>query len=211
MFANSKAVTRIGAILIIVGIGGLSCIQILKGQSGSVPPSHILNLPVDVGASFTPSGFMGDGERNPENVRLKTVIGEKPRAGDANNTCIKVEYQPGSQGWAGIYWLNPADNWGTKPGYSIKGNAQRVTFWAAGAKGGEIVEFKAGGIESTNKFTDSFVASTGSIALTNSWKRYEFSLQGKNLTSILGGFAWVATGNSNPQGLVFYLDDIRYE
>src|SRR6266404_2661022 len=55
-------------------------------------------------------------------------------------------------------------------------SASKVIFWAAGQKGGEIVEFKAGGV--TGKTCqDSFEASTGQIALTKEWKRYEIPLR----------------------------------
>jgi hypothetical protein len=170
-----------------------------------------LTLPVDVATSFVASGYMGDGERSRENVRVSVVVGEKPRLGDSDNTCTKIEYQPGPSGWAGVYWLSPADNWGNKPGYTIVGRAERITFWAAGARGNEIVEFKAGGIFANKRYNDSFEVSTGPIHLSTDWKEYEISLRGKNLSTVLGGFAWVATGDSNPRGLVFYLDQVRYE
>jgi hypothetical protein len=170
-----------------------------------------LNLPVNIAAAFVPSGYMGDGERSRENVRVSEVVGEKPRPGDSDNTITKVEYQPGPQGWAGVYWLSPADNWGEKPGYTIIGKPDKITFWAAGARGNEIVEFKAGGVWAAKRYSNSFEVSTGPIHLTTDWKQYRIDLKAKNLSSVLGGFAWVATGDSNPHGLIFYLDEIRYE
>ena len=74
-----------------------------------------------------------------------TPTAEKARAGDMNGQVMKVHYQPGAVGWAGVYWLSPANNWGDKPPKQMRG-ASKVTFWAAGQKGGEIVEFKAGGV-----------------------------------------------------------------
>jgi hypothetical protein len=108
-----------------------------------------------------------------------------------------------------VYWLSPADNWGKLPGRSIRG-ATRLTFWAAGSKGGEIVEFKAGGIRGQGH-DDSFEAGTGSVPLTREWQKFVIDLKGSKLTSVIGGFAWVATSTANPNGLTFYLDNIRYE
>ena len=90
--------------------------------------------------------------------------------------------------------------------------AKNITFWARGEKGGEIVEFKAGGIRDSKKiYRDSFEFSTNNIILSDNWKRYEIDLARQDLSHVIGAFAWVATKDANPQGLVFYLDDIRYE
>jgi hypothetical protein len=167
-----------------------------------------LVAPVDVGELYVPSGFMGDGEAGGK-VQVRRVAGEKPRAGSADGLCVKVSYLPGSKGWAGVYWQHPADNWGDAPGLTIVG-ATRITFWAAGAKGGEIVEFKAGGING-KRYQDSFEVSSGSLALSSDWKQYRIDLRRAKLSNVVGGFAWDATAADNPNGLTFYLDRIRYE
>ena len=43
------------------------------------------------------------------------------------------------------------------------------------------------------------------------WKQYVINLEGKDLSSISGGFAWATNLDVNPDGATFYLDDIRYE
>jgi hypothetical protein len=160
-----------------------------------------------VSEAYVASGYMGDGEAG-KLVQMKNVTGEMPRSG-GTGMCIKVAYQPGAKGFAGVYWLSPANNWGDKPGNRIQG-ASKITFWAVGAKGGEIVEFKAGGV-SDKQYRDSFEKSLGSVALTKQWKQYAIPLAGQKLASVLGGFAWVAKATDNPDGLTFYLDAIRYE
>jgi hypothetical protein len=166
------------------------------------------SAPFDVNGLYVPSGYMGDGAQG-GNVQVRPVTGEKPRPGAKDSLSYKVTYQPGNQGWAGVYWLSPADNWGDKPGRSIRG-ATWITFYAAGALGGEVVEFKAGGV-SGKKYQDSFELGLGSQALTKEWKQYSIPLRGANLSNVIGGFAWVATAASNPKGLTSYLSDIRYE
>jgi hypothetical protein len=155
---------------------------------------------------FIPSGWMGDyGD-----IKFDAGSTEDPYMGE---TCIKIEYSAkASQGarWAGIYWQNPANNWGDKPGGFDLSNATKLTFWAKGAKGGErIEEFKVGGI--FGEYADSDVAGIGPVILTKEWKKYTIDLKGKDFSSIIGGFCWVTNADVNPEGATFYLDEIRYE
>jgi hypothetical protein len=134
---------------------------------------------------------------------------DKPHSG---KTCIRIEYsakRSQGAGWAGIYWQNPPNNWGTiKGGYNLTGT-KKLTFWARGEKGGEISEFKMGGI--TGEYPDSASASAGVIELIENWKMYTMDLTNLDLSYISGGFCWVASYYDNPNGCVIFLDDIRYE
>ena len=155
---------------------------------------------------FVPSGWMGDyGD-----IKIDDASKEKPHSAP---TCFKITYNGhAAQGanWAGIFWQTPANNWGEKPGGFDLTRYKKLTFWARGAKGGEkIAEFKVGGI--TGEHGDSDSASIGPIALTSQWKKYTIGLADKNLSHIVGGFAWSASRDDNPNGFVIYLDDIRFE
>ena len=128
-------------------------------------------------------------------------------------TCLKVTYSAkGAQGagWMGIYWQNPANNWGTQMGgYDLKGY-KKLTFWARGDKGGEVIsEFKIGGI--SGNYPDSDATSMGPVTLTTDWKKYEIDLKGMDLSYISGGFMFSASSSNNPEGFVVYLDDVKYE
>ena len=155
---------------------------------------------------YIPSGYMGDyGD-----IKIDAAWKENPHSG---TTCMKVTYsgeQKQGAGWAGVYWQNPANNWGTQPGgFDLKG-AKKLVFWAKGDKGGEkIAEFKIGGI--TGEYADSDSVGLTEVALTKDWKEYTIDLAGKDLSSISGGFCWVANAASNPNGFTIYLDDIYYE
>lgn len=175
-------------------------------------PQHVLTLtaPLTVDKFYTVSGWMGDGERGRRYVAVVPTTGKHARPDDTDSFYTKVSYQAGSTGWAGVYWQAPPDNWGDVPGNRITG-ASRITFWAAGEMGGEIVEFKAGGIDAGKRHMDSFQVGLGNVVLTGDWKKYEISLLGQDLSSVIGAFAWVATRDANPNGLTFYLDAIRYE
>ena len=152
------------------------------------------------------TGWMGDSG----DLKMDESSAETPHGG---STCIKNSYTNKASGgarWVGVYWQNPPNNWGTRPGgYDLTG-AKQLTFWARGEKGGErIEEFKVGGV--TGEHPDSDIAGIGPVVLTMEWKQYTVSLEGKDLSSISGGFAWSTNLDAVPDGCVFYLDDIQYE
>ena len=158
------------------------------------------------GNHFAASGWMGDYS----DLNFTDASKDNPYSGD---TCIKISYRANaSQGarWTGMYWQNPPNNWGEKKGgYDLTGS-KKVTFWARGEKGQERIEtIKIGGI--TGTYSDSDIAIAGPIILTQEWQQYEINLEGKDLSSISGGFCWATNLDVNPDGCAFYLDDIIYE
>ena len=158
---------------------------------------------------FVPSGYMPDGLC----LKQSDVWQENCQQG---KTCIKATYDiPCSvkgRGWAGVYWLNPADNWGDrKGGFNLTG-AKRLVFWARGEKGGETVaEFKVGGVGISREYPDSDTVGIGPVILSKEWKQYSIDLRGRDLSYISGGFAWVANTENNAESCTFFLDDIHYE
>jgi hypothetical protein len=170
---------------------------------------------IDVDQYFVPSGFMC----NTSDIQLNTRCNVAPFSG---TTCTKIVYsartnnQCQNDGWigAGIYWFCVGCNWGqTKPD-PVKYNfscAKSLIFMAKGESGGEIAEFKVGGV--TGKYNDSVnpALSTGVITLTNEWKEYRIDFNsGDNLTSMISGFCWVTNRDWNPNGCIIYLDDIKF-
>ena len=152
--------SQIRGVMLAICLAGL-----LEARAQNCPASATLSAPFDVSTLYTASGYMGDGKAQDVYVRMEPVSGEKLRPGARGSVPYKVTYrQGGSYRWAGVLWQFPPDNWGDKPGQAIRG-ASKITFWAAGEKGGEIVEFKAGG-NFDGKCKDSFVAGTGNVALT---------------------------------------------
>jgi hypothetical protein len=166
---------------------------------------------VDIQNLFTPSGWMGDGEYGRKYIDFSAADRTNPHL---RPDSIRVTYTFGPKRWGGLYWQNQPDNWGEKAGfdYSNKG-LSKVTFWARGALGGEVVEFKVGGIDDPKKkYRDSFVATTGRVTLTTKWTLYSVDISNSNLTSVIGGFCWVASADYNSdRKLTFYLDDIIAE
>jgi len=155
---------------------------------------------------FIPSGYMGDYS----DIKYDGASKEDPYLGD---TCIKLVYSnKTSQNarWAGMFWLNPANNWGSIDGGYDLAKATKLTFWARGEKGGErIEEFKIGGI--MGEFSDSDSVVLGPVILNKEWTQYTIDLKGKDMSYIIGGFCWASNIDVNPDGATFYLDEIKYE
>ena len=150
--------------------------------------------------------------------------GQNPHSG---KTCIQVVYSGiATQGnrWAGVYWQQPKDNWGTASpvhspiptGYDLN-HYSKLSFWVRGELGSEQIQFLMGGIGGigsmiTAPYPDSLqpAVKTPVITLATDWQLQTISLKGDNLTYIIGGFGWVANNRDNPKGATFYLDDIVY-
>ena len=112
-------------------------------------------------------------------------------------------------GWSGIFWQNPANNWGQmKGGYNLTG-AKSLKFWARGEKGGELITFNCGGMTG-GKYYDTALATIGLVQLTTNWKQYGIDLRNEDLSYICGGFSVTFAMAQNPKGAVFYLDNICY-
>jgi len=173
--------------------------------------AQAITAPFSVGDYFVPAGWMGDGSRGAMMIRIDENYTRKPRPGDDDAKCTRFSWEPRTSTWAGLYWQSPAGNWGVQPGRSVVG-ATKVTFWAAGENGHEVVEFKVGGLRTlTLPYKDSFAATRGLVRLSPGWRQYEISIKGQNLTSVIGAFAWVAQKANNAGTVTFYLDGIQYE
>ena len=155
---------------------------------------------------FIPSGWMGD----TGDIKMNDQSAVSPQTG---STCLEFTYsakKAQNQGWAGVYWQNPANNWGTKKGGFDLTGMTKLTFWARGAKGGEVIQkVMVGGIKGT--YPDSVNVEMGPVELTDTWKQYTVNLAGKDLTYVSGGFGWATNADLNPDGAVFYLDGIKFE
>lgn len=157
---------------------------------------------------FVHSNYLGDTGDISLNVHSANNPHSEPE-------CIEILYSAANSrgaGWAGINWVYPENNYGRMPGWiDVFTGAKRLTFWARGMNGGEVAEFKMGGI--AGRYSDSVrpAISTGDITLSKEWQQYTIDLSGKNLSQVIGGFYWVTNTVSNPRGCTIYLDDIRYE
>jgi hypothetical protein len=174
----------------------------------AVPKARAATLPLVVydeadraRPPYVPTGWMG----NLKGLRVDAACAEMPHSG---KTCLRAEYRD-AQGWAGVVWQSPANNWGDRPGGWKLTGAKKLTFWARGAKGGEVVTFQFGLIGKDKKFPDTGRGKLERVKLTTEWRQYSIALDGQDLSRIQTGFAFVVSGQGQP--VVFYLDDIKYE
>ncbi|MCX5698177.1 MAG: hypothetical protein NTX01_00540, partial [Candidatus Omnitrophica bacterium] len=75
---------------------------------------------------YIPSGWMGDyGD-----IKMNDLSADNPHGGTTNIQFVYSAKKSQSLGWAGVYWQNPANNWGNKKGgFDLTGMA-KLTFWA---------------------------------------------------------------------------------
>ena len=185
----------------------------MNRKPGNLPSTRLLCLPAYIycdGESdenrFFPTCYMGD----VNDLHIDEYCTDLPHAG---NDCLYIKYTPqGKGGWAGLYWIGPYMNhWGEYPGYNVQG-AKKLIFWARGEKGGEIVQFRIGGLVTAGKpFHDSFgsLPQKGATRrLTSNWTQYDIDLTNVNTSSLLSGFCVIINKASNLSGCTFYIDDI---
>jgi hypothetical protein len=178
---------------------------------------------------YVPSGWMGDygdlkmnqgwvkGGAKDAGAKAPAKSGDAAggAAAPAEDTCIQVKYtaeRKQGNGWAGIYWQHPANNWGDKRGGFDLSAYSKMSFMAKGEQGGEVLDkFFIGGITGQTEEGDSDEASISPVTLTKDWKKYEVSLKGLDMSHIIGGFGFAANADANPNGFTMYLDDIKLE
>ena len=171
-----------------------------------------------LGNHFVPSGYIGDiGD-----IHINQVYTENPHsgsnaieivyaaAGAAPNNC---DFSPPCK-WSGVYWLEPAKNWGLDSIFEGKGfdlsEYSRLKLWARADRSCTI-KFLVGGID--KPYGDSLKFPKEKVVeLTQQWQEVEVDLAGADLSYIIGGFAWIADWNMVlNESCTFYLDDIRFE
>lgn len=194
-----------------MGFAGLTRILFATATLVAHSTSSLSQTVINVQDTFTPSGWMGDGEHGDKYVQFSEVEKIEPHTPP---TSIGITYTFGPNKWAGICWQNEADNWGDKPGVNYaKKNITKLSFWAKGGAGSEVVEFRTGGIDNRQKrYRDSYVATTGRVTLGTAWKEFVVDLSKKDLSSVIAGFCWVANKNTNAGATIrFQIDDIKME
>lgn len=156
-------------------------------------------LPTWVDGPFAPSGWMGDATEG--GLVMEAC---DPRPGFCGGPCRRFVYDRKSQGWAGVVWHHPDQNWkGRKPGVRFVTRPSAVTFTAWGDRGGEYVTFASG-----NRGVDGFEVSD-QIALTTEPTLYRLELAGADIRDVAYGFSW--TVGADPTGrLAFQVADVSF-
>jgi hypothetical protein len=143
----------------------------------------------------------------------KRIHWEKTQPMDAHSPpdAWKVEFEK-SGGFAGICWKNKAGNEGEAPGDDLsKGGYRRLSFWAKGAVGGEVAEFRAGGLGNVKtRHQETFDVTAGKIRLTPNWQEYGIYVNDVDLSSVMTPFCALFHREDNAEHTTVYLDDIQY-
>jgi hypothetical protein len=206
------------------GTMALLTVTAYNDQGESPQTSLVINgtalerVSIRLDALAIPAGWMS-GSVDPEHYIGLT---SSPGGGHAGADCSQVTYNPGGV-WGGIYWWPlTCGETGTEEAWDKVQNGtcgidvlkvgnlsavSRLTFWARGDQGGEVIEFEIGGVD----VLPMPGRSLGKVTLESTWKQYEIDLEDMDLTNAIGLFCWIATDVDNPQGAVFYLDDIQFE
>jgi hypothetical protein len=115
------------------------CIQVIDADAARPAPQKLPLILFSDGIKQPPyiwSGWMGD-------ITGITVDPKCPTNPHTGKICMKCQHK-GSDTFAGIAWQSPPNDWGDQPGgLNLKG-ATKLTFWARGEDGGEVVVFKLG-------------------------------------------------------------------
>ena len=202
--------------------GGLATVSVTASNSCGAAPSvtliiHIANVIVSLEKIGIPAGWMTSGSKDPAGFVAVQMIS----SGCESDHCYQFTYTPGNV-YGGILWWPPScGDTGTAAAWvKAKSGAcaiqvfaqpgvtpQKLTFWARGEKGGEMIEFKVGAIN----IAPSPAESTGVVTLQQGWTQYEIPLMGMALDNATALFTWVAADIGNKEPAVFYLDSMQYE
>jgi exo-beta-1,3-glucanase (GH17 family) len=167
---------------------------------------------------FTPSGFM-DAATEPANISLTECWLQNPHSG---STSIRIEYHHDSAFYGGgVYWVDPAESWGDRPGGIDLTGVTRLTFWARSDTPGVPVRFLVGGVgykawdgaslcsQPTGSYPDSVCPKIEQVfTLGSDWQQYVINLFfiPRDYRRTVGGFGFYAS-----QNVILYLDDIVYQ
>ncbi|MCH2182682.1 MAG: hypothetical protein MK108_11815 [Mariniblastus sp.] len=154
----------------------------------------------DQPGAYVPSGWMGDTSA----IRLDPQATVQPKMGE---TCLQCEFNQ-VNGWGGVVWQNPENDWGDKIGGLDLTGAKKLKFWVRGDQGGELVKFGFGLIGRDQNYYDTAKQEI-EIRLDQEWQPIEIDLSEKELQRIKTGFYWVAAGQGEP--IKFYIDRVVFE
>ncbi|MBL90567.1 MAG: hypothetical protein CMH56_01975 [Myxococcales bacterium] len=170
-------------------------------DGGTTPPTgNVTSLPFYADVYFAVSGYMGDAEV-PGNL-----IDTPCETDNGHQYCHRFDVEPGLEGWTGVWWQNPANNWGDVAGQGlrIEPGAQRVTFKAWSITGGEAVEFFSG------YASDGFSAAPPPITLSTEPATYEVDIHCYEYDRVAGGFGWSLSTEEMSSGTQIFISDVKW-
>ena len=128
---------------------------------------------------FVPTGWMGDVGA----LALASCTSPDP---DCGGRCHRLEWTAIGEGWFGVLWQHPPNNWGGSPGLAVAPGADRVRF-KAWSDTGMHVTFRVGG-SSADGFERAISVNLDAVP-----REFEIELAGVAYDDVATGFGIVAT------------------
>jgi hypothetical protein len=163
-------------------------------------------LPMTVKNWFTASSYMGDGA-GPQALYPSPPPPCLNRAhSEAVGNCHRFEYRPGAEGRTGVFWQQPADNWGDAGELAIiiPVGAQSIQFCAWSDTPDTVVKFMAGLRTSIDGFTTKIV----NISLSTEPTEYTLDPGNASYSDVVAAFNWYA--DVMPDVTIVHVDDHHY-
>lgn len=136
---------------------------------------------------FTPSGHMGDG------AKAGFITMDSERSCGVRGMCYNFDYQPGANRWAGVYWVYPSNNWGSR-------NGRRFKPWRYDEQSGTLyqrynqVQFNTSATQDTFRIELTGTDSTGKVyTLRNA----VFQVDGPSTQTVTGNWYLGTTAGSH--------------
>jgi hypothetical protein len=174
-----------------------------------------LTQPFAVSNFFTPSGYMGDGARLGQLQADVANDACMARPAGAVGDCYRFVYYPSDSLWAGVYWVYPANNWGSRAGRLVAGGQfKRVRLQAASATPDLLINFLVGGINDPILPNRDRVSASTSVRLGTEWQEITLDVSGQDFDHVIGALAWslpYPMDWDGEQPVVFYLDDVIWD
>jgi hypothetical protein len=187
-----------------LGIAHTSFVLSQRG-SGDFVPGARTQLPFSVyydhkNLPYAPTAYMGDFQ----NLKVDMQNKEHARSGKES---MKLYYDAAA-GWYGFGLVDPAGDWGDRPGgYNLSG-AKKFSFWAK-ASVDEVVATVGYGLIGKDKPYYDTDRQSNRILLTNQWKKYEIDLKNTDLRCIRSGFVLYSNGIGQPFSI--WIDEVMFE
>jgi hypothetical protein len=218
----------VGMVFAAILIGSSGCLPAIDGMDDG--PLDSTFAVTDV---FTPSGFMGDGATFAHLYMDVNTKCQQPRPTNAKGYCYTFTYykdtSPAGVSWAGVFWVFPANNWGTRRGHAMDTTKFHQLRYSASVQFPQpLPEFAGMGLQGENpnffygniKGFENQDAIGGRIfpAVTEQLSPYSIPFPDVNATSpndsLIGGFGWSIAFPSwaDPKSpLVIHVDDIVWD
>ncbi len=150
---------------------------------------------------YIPTAYMG-------NTKMLGVNPKSTRTKHSGDYSLAISYGD-NDGWFGIGFVDPPDDWGERlGGYNLSG-ATKFSFWAKASSNNVKASIGFGLIGKDKKYYDTEQKQLKDIKLTTEWKQYTIDISGSDLSCIRSGLVIYSGGSGSPQFI--WLDDVVFE